>query len=301
MGLLLELKKSFLRPSIIIITLILILLNILFFTQEYAFTTRRSTETRNEYMYFYPVVEGKIEKEKVNKLLALEEENLERYSQGIVSYEDEQGKILYTHANIITLEVLIEDLKYTYFYPLKMEKVVNKAELNMKSLNKKSNAYEIKENQKIIDTYSNRYIRKFGLTRGYELLFNYKISSLFLLLILVLPLSTLFTEEKESGRYQILIGKEIKNQCIKFKLMAACIFLFILSLSFYIIDIFCFHHIWPMNTLFNPIYSLKLYQNTFLNMKIFSFMIINFIFMFIVYSFMGIVFMIVSLNTKKQI
>lgn len=299
MGMFLEFKKSFLRPSIIIITIIFILSNVFFFTREYGFITRKSTQTRNEYMYFYPVVEGKIEKEKVNKIFALEDENIEKYSQGIVSYKDAEENVLYTHANKITLETLIEDLEYTYFYPLEMEKVVNKAESNLKSLNLTNSAYEIKKNEKIIDDYSHRYISKFGLTRGYELLFNYKISSLFLLLILVLPLSTLFVEEKENNHYQMLIGKRVKNQCIKFKIIDAYLFILILSLLFYIVDILCFHYIWPMNTLFNPIYSLKLYQNTFLNMNILLFLIINFLFMLIACIFMGTVFMIVSLNTKK--
>lgn len=299
MGATLEFKKSFLRPSVLIITLILILLNILFFTKEYAFVTRRSTQIRDEYTYFYAVVEGKIEREKVNRLLILEEENSEKYNKGIVSYEDEKGSILYTHANRITLETLIEDLQYTYFYPLKIEEVVSMADSNIKNLDVKNNAYEIKKNEKIIDAYSNRYIPEFGLTRGYELLLNYKISSLFLLLILVLPLSTLFAEEKENDRYQMLIGKDVKQQCIKFKIISAYMFIFILSLTFYIIDIFCFNYIWPMNALFNPLYSLKLYQNTLLNVSILSFLIINFMLIFIAYSFMGTVFMIISLNTKK--
>lgn len=299
MGIFLEFKKSFLRPSIIIITFILILLNVLVFVEEYAYATRRSIQTRDEYMYFYPIVEGKIEREKVNELLNLEKENLQKYNQGIVSYEDEKGNLLYTHANRITLETMIEDLQYTYFYPLKIDGIINKAKLNIEDPNLVNYTNEKKKNQKIIDAYSNRYIKKFGLTRGYELLFNYKISSFFLLLVLVLPLSTLFAEEKESNRYQILVGQETKSRCIKHKLIAAYIFIFILSISFYIIDILCFNHIWAMNALFNPIYSLKLYQNTFLNINIFAFIVINFLFMFVAYCFMGLIFIITSLNTKK--
>lgn len=299
MGVFLEFKKTFLRPSIIIITFILILLNIFFFTEEYAYTTRRSIQTRDEYMLFYPTVKGKIEKEKVNALLNLEKENLQKYNQGILSYQDEEGNILYTHAIKITLETMIEDMKYTYYYPLKMGEIVNKAELNLKDSSLTSYSREKDKNQKIIATYSNRYIKKFGLTRGYELLFNYKISSFFLLLILVLPLSTLFTEEKENNHYQLLVGEEAKSKCIQYKVIGAFTFILGLSLIFYMIDIVCFNKIWPMNEPFNPIYALKLYQNTALNVNIFSFAIINFVFMFIAYSFMGLIFMIISLNTKK--
>ncbi|WP_207643859.1 hypothetical protein [Defluviitalea phaphyphila] len=250
-------------------------------------------------MYFYPMVEGKIEEEKVHKIFELKNENLEKYNSGILSYKDKNGNTLYSHANIITLQTLIEDLEYTYLYPLNMEKIVNQSKENLKFFDTEKHIYEINKNKKIIKDYSNRYIPKFGLTRGYELLFNYKISSLVLLFILILPLSSLFAEEKENKYYQIFIGEKVKKRCIKFKIISSYIFIFVLSLIFYIMDIFCFNRIWPMNEIFNPIYSLKLYKNTFLNTSIFSFLIINFLFMLIAYIFFGTLFMIVSLNSKK--
>lgn len=292
----LEIKKLLFRPSLIIVSSFFIMVNILFFTKIGAQLISFNTKNKDSYMYFYNLVKGEITEEKVKKILDIQNKNkIYLTKNGPNSYEVD-GKIFYPLEVNSAIELIKEDMKFTYFYPIKIKKLITNTKNNID----KRDLYNNRICEKIIKIYKNRYIFNFSSNRGYFLLLNYKVSSLFVLIILLLPLSSIFSEEKEKNTYQMIIGTYSKKIFIKQKFFTGLFITFIIGLIFYIIDFICFFNIWPVNFPLNPIYSIENYQNSPLTLSILYFLSINFLLMLAGYLFMAIIFMITSLKTGNS-
>lgn len=116
---------------------------------------------------------------------------------------------------------------------------------------------------------------------------------------MLLPLSIIFSEEKEEKNDELIIGSVSRSRWINNKIISSILFTSLLSLLFYVVDFISFYSQWPVDQITNPLYSIDVYQNTFYRGSILSFFVLEYFLRLLAFLTMAFIFMFTSLKTRK--
>lgn len=295
----LEFKKFFCHRYLVLFVLIIILWNFFFMARQYALVERRSTMVVNEYMMYYPQVKGAKTGDKVAYIKAVKQDMDEKFNEGVVEYQDQQGQTFYPYAIAWTMQYMLNDLEYCYLYKDKNDKLVEDANKRLANMDSETRSEEYMALKKLVERFDGRNIPRFGLTRGYELLFSYSTSVLICILILMAPLSQLFALEREKKYDELVLSPVAKMRWAKRKVKTAVLAGVLLMVGFFVVDIISFYQVFPMDEILNPVYSLKTYRYSVCNMTIAQFMGLNLLLKLLNVVFMVYILVWNSLRSSK--
>ena len=180
----------------------------------------------------------------------------------------------YIFGDMNMFKELYNSLDYAYNYPNRLLNVTLKAQENIKFYKEHGNSYEVKNNEKILDTYAERNISDFYDTKAYEEFFRYDFSCLLIILLLILGLTSVFSGEKESSmNIMLLTSKHGKNTTTFAKIIASMIYVVAVSIYFFILDFIGFSIIFKLLGHDVPVYAMSSFEYTPLNFKIWQFVI----------------------------
>lgn len=193
------------------------------------------------------------------------------------TYKTEYDSSTYTgyqFGDSVVFDKIYDDLDYAYHYTESLNKVKTKAEENLTIYPKGS--YEAARSQKILDTYGERKIESYYDTTGYEAYFSYDFSVLLILLFLLISITPVFSEEPEIGmNLLILSSPNGKRSTTKAKLLSVTAITFGVTILFLLLDFFLFFFLFNLEGGSNPLYSLKSFAYTPLNVSILQYVFLS--------------------------
>lgn len=212
------------------------------------------------------------------------------------TYKTEYDRATYTgyqFGDSIVFNKIYDDLDYAYHYSDSLNDVKLKAEenLNLYPLG----SYEANRSQKILDTYGERKIENYYDTVGYETYFSYDFSVLLILLFLLISVTPIFSEEPEIGmNLLILSSPNGKQSTTKAKLSAVVTITLGVTLLFLLLDFIVFSILFNLEGGKNPLYSLRSFAYTPLNVSIWRYALLSAFLKLIGSLFFGLLFALFS-------
>lgn len=303
-----EIKKNFLKPSILIFLIIFSIINIYKINISYRDYTLENykgyvgvlTNLGNQKLY-KEKLKGDINNEKIDFVMDYYKELLEIVSK--IDYSTEYDENLYTGYSFAEKNLLernvIPFLKYNYMYGTNILEIVEKAKVNIEFYSNISNTYEVMKNKRIINMYRNRELNNITNTRGMEYYFKYNFSSLLVILLLLLGLPNVFCIENETGMSNLISISKNKNMTIKMKFIGSFIYMFIISLYFLFLNLITIYIISGTDSFFIPLYGLKIFEFTPLKVSVASFIFYDFLMKFLVFLLLGGIILLVSYYLKQ--
>lgn len=277
-----ELIKIFRKKSIIIALIIFSVINI--YKINYSFKNdhiinnehKVGKEYSQGYWRAHDEIAGTITYDKINFIKNRYKNAMDIVSSGNYSKEPNQPNTYtgYIFGDMNMFKELYDGLDYYYNYEKRLNNVIAKAEENIDFYRERANLFEVKNNKKILSVYGKRSLSEFYDTTAYEEFFKYDFSSLLIILLLTFGLASVFSGERESSMNTILLtSKYGKNFTIATKILAAMMYVAIISIYFFILDFLCFSVIFKLLGYNLPIYSMRDFEYTPLNMEIWKFII----------------------------
>lgn len=295
----LEFKKYFSNKYILIFLITMLIFNSFYLIKKYSLVERRSVQNKEFYMTFYPSIKGDKTEEKVKYIKNKSNEMEKLYSEDIIQFKNEQGKTIYTYGSKMAIELsILPDMEYCYLYYNQNKDLVNDAKENLSNISDKK-SFRNKYLKLLIDKFESRNIPKFGLTRGYEVLFSYNLSVLFCMLLIIVPISQIFAKEKDKEYDILVLSRKDRIRWGVYKIKTAIFSAVMVMLLFYIVDIVAFNNVWNMDYPLNPIYSIKSFRYTGFNLSIIEYMGFNLFIKIFAVVFMAYIFILNSITTKN--
>lgn len=269
-----ELKKYFTKRSVIIVFVLFLALN--------GFKIISLNEKSGDFsgyaegkLRLKEEVSGEITYEKLSYVIEKKSELEKLVNER--SYSTEFDKNTYTgyqYGDYGIFKEVYEDLDYAYHYSEKLEEILTKAKNNLSLYPENSSEYRF--NARVIKLYSGRKITSYYNTEGYEKYFSYDFSALLLLLLLVFAVSPVFSHETETGMSTLLLSSPNgKTKTARAKLFSALAFSAVVSAVFAVFDFLCFAAVFGLKGLNNPLYSVKSFEYTPLNVTIGQYILIS--------------------------
>lgn len=271
-----ELIKIFRKKSIIIALLIFSAINIYKINDCFQRNGRVDNEFNRGYWKAYEKSSGIIDDSKINFVIEGYKKSKSVVDTGNFSTSPNQPGTYtgYIFGDMNMFKELYDSLDYCYNYERRLDDVISKAKSNIEFFEKRGNAFEVKNNQKIIELYGGRSIKEFYNTEGYKEFFKYNFSSLLIILILILGLASVFCGERETGMHVMLCScKYGKMATVSAKIIASMIYTAAISIWFFVLDFVCFSSMFKLFGSNLPVYAMKDFQFTPLTMKIWQFVI----------------------------
>ena len=279
-----ELKKSVFKRSVFIIIIVFSIINIYkinelnnnrtFINQNGVHSILKAYNDK-----IYPKIKGKMTQESID-FIKSETARLE----GLVgqrSYNtDEEDPSTYTgHVcgdyNLFKYTVS-EQFVYAYTYPNTIRQTYEKALNNIEFYKQVGNNFEVRKNTQIKTLFFGREILEFRNTQNAIHIFDYRFSSLMIMLLLVFVLSSTFSEEKANGTIRLIKSTGQLKSVFHAKQRMSVVFVFFITAWFTIIDTISFGIIYNIDGWLNPIYSVMSYQYSPVNSSILGAVFISF-------------------------
>lgn len=207
-------------------------------------------------------IEGPMTNEKISFVINKKNELEKIVSSGDFSTEyNPETYSGYIFGDSMIFKETYESLDYAYHYSSMSKEIIKKAEEN--KLLYTSNAYEQEKADDIIKSFSNRGISEFYSTAEFETYLGYNFSSLLILLLLMLTLSPVFSEEKESKMHLLILSSPKGKSSITFaKLSAGAAVCVLISVLLSAVDFTSFFLLFGFEGFSNPLYSLPSFAYT---------------------------------------
>lgn len=177
------------------------------------------------------------------------------------------------YTDMVQSKEIIEEMERLYKYnsdvisPLLKNNEKLKGEARLKKDN-----YAIKTAELIDETYSARDLENYYRVNEYEPLLSYKLSSLCILLLSCFAGAYMFSGEKEKAMNSMIrCTKNGKRKIYFSKLAALFIFCALCAAIFFYLDFLIFHLCRRPSGIFEPIYALKDYTYSPLNISVLGF------------------------------
>jgi hypothetical protein len=271
-----EFVKIFRKKSIIIALIIFSIINVYKINIYFQHNGRVDNEFNQGYWTVHNKVSGTIDEDKINFIKNRYKNARAIVSSGNYSTKPNQPNTYtgYIFGDMNMFKEIFNSLGYFYNYRESINSVILKATENIDFYKEHGNAYEVKNNHKILNVYGERSISEFYNTEGYEYFFRYNFSSLMIILLLLLGLSSVFSREKASSMHIILSTcKYGRGKTVLAKLIASMLYTTIISLCFFVLDFICFLHIFKLIGHNLPIYAIESFEFTPFNYKMWQFVI----------------------------
>lgn len=239
--------------------------------------------------YYTPPVDkesGQIAMEKAEKNLKEEysgELSIENINRFMTDYQKaEQASIVdnpnkynpskyysgFAYGDFQLYKLIKDEMERIYFYNDYVVTVRDTANEIADSL-ENINPYLCKYNRKISQIYSDRKVTHFYNVQSVPFYFEYKFSSLIIILLILLGLTSKFCGECELGMDQTLktckYGRDKTNLA---KICSGWIYIIFLSVLFSLLDYIMFKYCLGFNSLDQYLYAIEEYSGTTLNLKI---------------------------------
>lgn len=280
-----EIRKNFLTKYIFLAFSLFLIINGLLIYKNYIFGDGKSTgyfmphsaDTRKQWEFYrsmHKKLDGDLTIEKANFII---DEN--NRLQSIVSdgtYSKEYQSSTYTGYfwgdYVMVNKYFYLPMKYISTYSMEAAKIVEKAKDNIAFYERYENKYEKAKNEFIADCYSRRKINIFYDGKPWELLFDYEISDLLILLLMLLGLVPMFVNEKETSMGNlILASRNGKINMAIIKVASALSFVFFLVLVFSCENFLAFKYLYGLNGYGMPLYAIEKYQYSPLTCSVLTF------------------------------
>lgn len=269
-----EIKKVFSKRLIWVILGFFLLLDIVKIGMLYNDTVVKDTLSDGRQAVI-DEIKGSITNEKISFVIGKKRELDELV--GNRTYKTEYDSSTYTgywFGDSIVFGKIYDDLDYAYHYTESLNRIKTKAEENLTIY--PNDSYEAVRSQKILDVYGEREIKSYYDTIGYETYFSYDFSVLLILLFLLVSITPVFSEEREIGmNLLILSSPNGKRSTTKVKLSSVIAITFGVTILFLLLDFFLFFFLFNLEGGNNPLYSLKSFAYTPLNISILQYVFLS--------------------------
>lgn len=257
-----------LKPSVLAFALLFVFINLVkFFEIYYYFGGGRydvagSNSVSDGYDKLYPTYGGLITREKIggiNAEYAEAQKKLDERGVGDTVYEDCYTGYPYGDVELFK-NYIIPGYEYAIFYSNTAEEISAAAEDNVLFYNG-INDYEVRKNRLISDTFNGRYVDYYVSADGWTTLFDYKFSTILVMLMIVLAFSPIFSGERAGGFDKLIISSGKRKASIRAKLLSAGIYTFSVTALFFLLDVLyvaLFHGLSCFNA---PIFAISEYAD----------------------------------------
>lgn len=304
-----ELKKNYLKKSIFICVVIFIILNIFKINEQYRIYGRFSGEgmisIENAYEDLYNnKLKGRITQDNIEFVMDNYTTLMGEVKDFNYSTEyDENRYTGYTYGDYgLFTFYIIPELEYVFNYMNFSNDIVLKAIDNIDFFQNVNNEYQVKNNMMIKQRYSNRNIDLYYKTEGFEKFYSYDFSSLLVILVLILGISPVFSSEKEIEMDILLNTTKLgRNKVNIAKILSAYSFIFFVSILFLVTDLIVHNNLYGLEGFTNPIYSIKGFMISPLNVTIIEYLILSYIVKFLGFITLGTMMLIISSFFKNSV
>lgn len=278
-----ELKKYVLKPSVLAFALLFVFINLVnFFEIYYYFGGGRSAVAGGDsisegFDKLYPIYGGKITQEKIdgiNAEYAEAQQKLNDRGVGDTVYDDCYTGYPYGDVELFKNNI-IPGYEYAIFYANKAEEISAAAEENVEFYGE-INDYEIRKKRLISNTFNGRYVDYYVSSDGWTTLFDYKFSTILVMLMIVLALSPIFSGERAGGFDKLIISSGKRKAAIRAKLISSGIYTFSATALFFLLDVLyvaVFHGLSCFNA---PVYAISEYADCPFTITLLSAMLLSF-------------------------
>lgn len=265
-----ELKKYVLKPSVLAFLILFAVINLVkFFEIYYYFDSRKSASAifvhnsvSEGYEKLYRAYGGEITQEKIDSIkseYAAAQKRLDDRGAGDTVYDDCYTGYPYGDVDLFKY-TLIPHYEYAVLYGNYANELVGAANENVRFYSG-INDYEVKKNTLIADAFKGRYVNYYVKSVGWTRLFDYKFSTILVMLMIVLAFSPVFSGERAGGFDKLIISSGKRKTAVRSKLITMGIFTFAVTLLFFLLDILyvvVFHGLYCFEA---PVYAIKEYMN----------------------------------------
>lgn len=277
-----ELKKYVLKPSILAFVLLFVFINLVkFFEIYYYFGGGRYAIAGNSiaegYDKLYPIYGGKITQEKIdgiNAEYAEAQQKLNDRGVGDTVYDDCYTGYPYGDVGLFK-DYFITGYEYALFYSDNAKKISAAAEENVEFYSG-INDYEVRKNKLISDVFKGRYVNYYVNSDGWKTLFDYKFSTILVMLMIVLAFSPVFSGERAGGFDKLIVSSGKRKAAVRAKLISSGVFTFSATVLFFLLDVLyvaVFHGLSYFNA---PVYVIREYANCPFTITLFNAMLLSF-------------------------
>ncbi|GAB6107747.1 hypothetical protein [Fusibacter bizertensis] len=281
-----EYIKNFCKKKIVFIMISFILINILNIylyhkTNGMFVYTSEVDQFEDVYWELYDEFSGKIDSDKINKLIAKLEfaEKKIAYNTGSRRLDDPDMLTGSAYLDKLLLSKgYVKPMEYFYLYHDWSNKIVKTSIDNIEFYERYSNLYKVRESRRVAALFSNRKIENFSYLEMYDYYFYYDFSVLLILLFFVYCASGIFITDKEIG-FDCVLQTNIKGgqETTFAKLIALILFMTQIAVLFFVTEFCIFNILFKnVNNFSMPLYSVSNYRYTPLEIGIFQFCIIDF-------------------------
>ncbi len=263
-----ECRKTFFTPMMLVFLAVLLLAN----GWKIADSFRRADEFDDYddvYSMFYDGYLGEITEEKITHLMTIYAPLEEKFKSQSLNTKPDPSAWTYSEATDYQFfhSLFYEPMKYAREYQNYAGSVASKAYELETLFRRNSNAFEMKKNYEIVESYQSRVLPEFAEIWSWELLLRYDYSSMILLFFTVFSLSGMFVTEKESDMMMLLrTTRKGTGATVRAKLLTAALYTVVACALFYGQD---FLTVYLMSgrpqALSQPVYILPYFENTPLN------------------------------------
>ena len=263
-----EMRKSWLKASVLLVLILFSALNLVQvkgvcekdYSLAYKFDTRGMA-----YHSLYETVRGKLDEEKVKAFRERAAELKGEVSDQVFSMQY-QPDLYYTgyvfgDFNLYNLDIGSE-ISYCATYPNISNAIAENAKDAYIFYQDVGNLADMKKSAVIYNSYQGRVIPEYRTTKWAEFFFSNQFSSLLCVVLLILVLSAGFTNERESGMWNLIGAAAKRNQTILSKFLSTAVFCVILTMYFTAFDLILANVFLGIEGIHLPFYSASEFQNS---------------------------------------
>lgn len=276
-----EIRKNFIKPSILVVLLIFTFINVLkiydVYKKNYFFTSQSMSDA---YWRLYDdEMKGEITSDKISRLMTIYNP---LYESCVVTrtFSTEYDPNTYTGYVFGDYRMLdygfVRPIEYAYLYKADAKLIADRAAENAAYFKSANNGYQYSKNLKIAALFDGRQIENFFQTDMYDNLFRYDFSSMLIILMSILGLVPVFVSERETEMDAILRSSKFgRGKTINGKILASCLYVLILSTWFYAVDFIAFSYFYRLTGLTNHLYAIKEFMLTPINISMGQFILLS--------------------------
>lgn len=297
-----ELKKILKSKAIIIASVIFLILNLFNIYRNYNIENGVPDYYSDALIAAQQQLDGELTQDKINfinsKVNLLSQQANGEYSEQ--KKPDEQFLTGYAFWDLnlwTTYQNYIQRAEeYSEALSLKLET----AEQNIKFFRDSNKFYE-NANRLFYSTYSGRQISEIYDTDRLPEYFSYNLSSVLIIITLLLGIIPVFCSENECDMDTVLLtSKNGRRKTVNAKIIAALIFTFVITLLYSAFDFTGFMIFNRLDGLGQNIYAVQGYENCPLNIKVWQYILLQFVFKCVGMCLITLVFLLLSKLFKKS-
>lgn len=274
-----EFRKYAFKPYIIVLVLICTVVNLVgaYFSCAYY---KQIYDHEHFQKLYNSLLRGPLTEDKINFVISETKRLQELTADQTASHEYDPNSYtgnIYADNFLFSLDIYPE-MKYAVSYAYDNKRIVEKAKGNIDFFTTKHNFYERTKNELVVSIYSNRIITYFYDLKGMKYFVFYDFSSLIVLLLCILIVVPVFVGERESRMDQLLPSfKQGGIRLVWMKIMFTFTVVLLISAWFSVWDLIGFSLFTPLRGFDAPVFALKDFQFTPLNLKIYQYIFLSFV------------------------